>query len=96
MAEKGVKSARGEIVDFDLMKIKAQIATAPKPVTVKTREDFIDQKFKRRLARQTREVTAEVNVEPLDVEEQPVEPVVEEKVVQEGLKALEPKDKKDK
>lgn len=90
MAEKGVKSARGETVDFDLMKIKAQIATAPKPVTVKTREDFIDQKFKRRLARQTREVTAEVNVEPLDAEE----PIIEDKVVQEGLKALEPKDKK--
>ena len=96
MAEKGVKSARGEMVDFDLMKIKAQIATAPKPVTVKTREDFIDQKFKRRLARQVREVTAEVNTEPTGEVEEPVVEVVNDKNIQEGLKALEPKDKKDK
>lgn len=53
---KGVLSARGERVDFDLLKIKQQIASAPKTTTVKAREDFIDQKFKRRLARQTREV----------------------------------------
>jgi ribosomal protein S17 len=58
MAEKGVLSARGERVDFDLMKIKQQIAAAPKAVTVKAREDFIDQKFKRRLNRQTKEVVA--------------------------------------
>jgi hypothetical protein len=60
MAEKGVLSARGERVDFDLMKIKQQIAAAPKAVTVKAREDFIDQKSKRRLNRQIREVVATV------------------------------------
>lgn len=46
---KPVKSAKGQIVDFDLLKIKQQIASAPKPTNVKAREDFIDQKFKRRL-----------------------------------------------
>lgn len=51
---KGVKSARGQLVDFDLLKIKQQIATAPKPSIVKAREDFIDQKFKRRLKKLTR------------------------------------------
>lgn len=68
MAYKGVLSARGERVDFDLLKIKQQIAAAPKTTTVKAREDFIDQKFKRRLNRQTREVVAqvaEVNTAPL-------------------------------
>lgn len=60
MADRGVLSARGERVDFDLMKIKQQIAAAPKAVTVKAREDFIDQKFKRRLKRQTQEVIAAV------------------------------------
>jgi hypothetical protein len=63
MAEKGVLSARGERVDFDLMKIKQQIAAAPKAVTVKAREDFIDQKSKRRLNRQIREVVAKVSEE---------------------------------
>ena len=48
---KGVKSARGVVVDFDLLKIKQQIASAPKPTQVQAREDFIDQKFKRRLKR---------------------------------------------
>lgn len=46
---KPVKSAKGHVVDFDLLKIKQQIASAPKPTNVKAREDFIDQKFKRRL-----------------------------------------------
>ena len=44
---KGVKSARGEVVDFDLLKIKQQIASAPKTTTVQASEDYIDQKFKR-------------------------------------------------
>lgn len=54
---KGVKSARGQVVDFDLLKIKQQIASAPKPTQVQVREDFIDQKFKRRLKRLNTEVT---------------------------------------
>lgn len=53
---KTVKSARGVEVNFDLMKIKEQIAAAPKPTTVKVREDFIDQKFKRRLKKLKRDV----------------------------------------
>ena len=44
-----VKSARGALVDFDLMRIKEQFSSAPKPISVKAREDFVDQKFKRRL-----------------------------------------------
>lgn len=51
-----VKSARGDLVDFDLLKIKQQIASAPKPTNVKAREDFIDQKFKRRLKKLKRDV----------------------------------------
>ncbi len=53
--QKGVRSARGAIVDFDLLKIKEQIASAPKPVTVEARENFIDNKFKRKMKKQTRE-----------------------------------------
>lgn len=44
-----VKSAKGQTVDFDLLKIKQQIATAPKPTQVQAREDFIDRKLKRRI-----------------------------------------------
>lgn len=63
-----VRSAKGEIVDFDLLKIKAQMTAAPKPVDVKAREDFIDKKLQRRLRRLKRDVTvsqaADVSVEP--------------------------------
>ena len=45
---KKVRSARGEIVDFDLMKIKEQIEAAPEPTNVQGRQDFIDQKMRRR------------------------------------------------
>lgn len=57
---KGVRSARGEIVDFDLLRIKQEIAAAPKPTTVAARENFIDQKFKRRLKRLKKDATQSV------------------------------------
>lgn len=52
-----VKSARGALVDFDLLKIKQQMSRTPVSSTVKAREDFIDQKSKRRLKRLTRKAT---------------------------------------
>ena len=39
---------RGEIIDFDVEAIKGQIASRPAPSTVKARQDFIDQKYRRR------------------------------------------------
>lgn len=65
---KSVKSARGQTVDFDLLKIKQQIAAAPKTVEVKNRENFIEQRNKRRLKKMAKAVTAavkEVVVEPV-------------------------------
>ncbi len=47
--DKKARSARGEIVDFDLMKIKEQIAAAPTPLEVKVRQDFIESRLKRRI-----------------------------------------------
>lgn len=67
---KGVKSARGVVVDFDLLRIKQQIASAPKTTTVQAREDFIDQKFKRRLKKMKRDVAKSTSpVEDSEVEE---------------------------
>jgi hypothetical protein len=66
---KPVKSAKGQLVDFDLLKIKQQIASAPKPTNVQAREAFIDQKFKRRikkLKRDTVDLTAPVIEDPSD------------------------------
>lgn len=68
-----VKSARGASVDFDLLKIKQQIASAPKPTDVKARESFIDQKFKRRLKKLTREAKTQIPERdvPVDAEATP-------------------------
>jgi len=62
---KKTRSAKGEIIDFDLLKIKAQIASTPKTTDVKKREDFIDKKLRRRVKRIKKQVeTVEVEVEP--------------------------------
>lgn len=68
---KSVRSARGAMVDFDLLRIKQQMASAPKTTTVQAREDFIDQKFKRRLKKMKRDVAGSVNA--IDVEDDIVE-----------------------
>lgn len=38
------RSARGDLVDFDLLAIKQQLATNPVPVSVNERRKFIDAK----------------------------------------------------
>jgi len=64
MAKK-VRSARGEMVDFDLLKIKESIASGPKPVNVQAREDFVDKKLRRRLKKVIKKIEKiEVDVEP--------------------------------
>lgn len=43
------RSARGEVVDFDLISIKEQMAAAVPPVSIAQRENLIDKRMKRRL-----------------------------------------------
>lgn len=42
---------RGEVVDFDLMEIHAQLKNQPKPTEVSAREEFIESRLNRRLKR---------------------------------------------
>lgn len=42
-----VRSARGELVDFDLLKIQQQLQQ-PNAIEVKTRQDYIDKRQQRR------------------------------------------------
>lgn len=46
---KKVRSAKGELVDFDLLKIKQQIAATPAASIVQEREMQIDRKLKRKV-----------------------------------------------
>lgn len=39
-----VRSARGELIDFELLAIKAQLAAAPVPKVVEERKQAIDEK----------------------------------------------------
>jgi hypothetical protein len=41
---KNVRSARGQVVDFDLLAIKAQLSAKPAPKKVIERRDVIEQK----------------------------------------------------
>lgn len=43
------RSAKGEIVDFDLLRIREKLAQKPISLDVKAREDFIDKKLRRRI-----------------------------------------------
>lgn len=42
--QKRAASARGEVVDFDLLLIKQQLADAPQNIEVARRQEFIDNK----------------------------------------------------
>lgn len=67
---KSVRSARGSMVDFDLLKIKQSMTSAPKPTTVKDREEHVDNKIKRRINKLTRQMkTAPPVVEEATPEE---------------------------
>jgi hypothetical protein len=68
---KVTRSAKGAIVDFDLLKIKEQMAATPKAAPVKARENFIDQRFKRRIKKAA---TPTAVVDPTEVlDEEPVD-----------------------
>lgn len=74
MADRGVRSAKGVLVDFDLIKIKQQMSTAPKPVVVEARENFIDNKFKRQLKKQVRDA---IELATSDILSTPTEQLVD-------------------
>ena len=62
-----VRTARGELVDFDALKIKQQLAQAPMNVEVARRKEFIDSKEGKRaavLADQATPTAVEEIVEP--------------------------------
>lgn len=72
---KMIRSARGEMVNFDLVLIKQEIAANAAPTNVSNREDFIEGRIRRR-ARRTgkvaakpseRELGEEVSIAALDL-----------------------------
>lgn len=65
-----VRTARGEMVDFDLIKIKQQLADSPAPTEVKARENFVEKRLKRKLRTKTVATVADTDVaESINIEE---------------------------
>ncbi len=86
---KKVRTAKGQIIDFDLLKIKEQMESAPKPDNVKLRQDFIDQKIRRRVKRVKDQIAAakkNPKTTPVDVN-----PDIDVQSVEQGVKIDEVK-----
>lgn len=87
MVGKKVRSAKGQVVDFDLLAIKEQIASDPAPLDVQARQDHIDQRLRRRIRKVKKNTppVSPVAVQPqlpaAERAEQP-EPLIDEKLNQ--------------
>lgn len=77
------RSARGEVVDFDLLKIKEQIASNPAPTDVKARQNFVDRRLRRRVKNSARTEFDKAMPTTEDLSEDPklIDEIVEEEVV---------------
>lgn len=49
---KKIKSAKGELIDFQLLKLKQTLTSSPITVEVKNREKFIENKLNRKIIRE--------------------------------------------
>ena len=85
---KKVKTLRGTTIDWDLLKIKKEIAAGPTPLEVQERKDYIDNKLRRKIQRAKANIKQqEENKEIFKKESDSVETP---KVVEsEALKAVE-------
>ena len=59
-----VRSIKGEMIDFDLLKIKQKMASAPSPLEVSERRDYIDNKLQRRIRRAKEELQRNTTTKP--------------------------------
>lgn len=72
------RTAKGDIVDFDLIKAKAQMSTKPAPTEVSIRQEIIDRRLRKK--------TTAMNPTPLNTT--PTKPAVP--VAKEAPKPIEP------
>jgi len=85
-----VKTARGQTLDFDILKIKEQIATAPQELHVRKRKDFIEQRMRRKIksvAKENEEVVKQEVVKQ-EMEVSPELPTTEKTKVETTIEEL--------
>lgn len=90
---KKVRSAKGQVIDFDLLRIKQQLGEAPTPANVQARQDFIDQKMRRRVKR-VKDQIAEAKKNPAPPKPVSVESTLEVQSAEQGKKIDEAKPQK--
>jgi hypothetical protein len=61
---KRVRSAKGEIVDFDILTIKAQLAGRPQMIDVQQRREFVDSRESGKSTNEAIEAALEIKIEP--------------------------------
>ena len=96
-----VRSARGELVDFDLIAIANQLAAAPIPVSINERRLFIDEKDGIKPPKKQETMVPSVPVhealklaaDAAQIQRRAATPVPPEPEIKEGLKILEPENK---
>lgn len=69
MAVKG-KSARGEIVDFDLIKIKEQMAAVPVSIDVQARRNFVEGRLRRTIRKKIPQGLVDRATKDINVDQQ--------------------------
>lgn len=78
-----VRTARGDIIDFDEVRVKQSLAQSPANIQVKAREQFIDQRLKRTSKRRA----ALLSQQLLDQNQETLEPVEELPLVDDEAEA---------
>lgn len=69
-----VRTARGDIIDFDEMRVKQSLVSAPTDIQVKARQEYVDQRLKRRSKRRAHLISSKLLQDSADAVEQVVEP----------------------
>lgn len=87
---KKVRSSRGEMVDFDLLKIKQQIASRPATEDVKARQNFIERKLQRRIRKGKFAKVEAPPSAPVQIAAVEVEPQMPESDVPDTSELIEP------
>lgn len=75
---KKVKTSRGADLDFDLLRIKEEISTAPQSLHVQNRKNYIEQRLRRRVKSALNNLPEAPKEEEKKVYEKAVEPLTVE------------------
>jgi len=84
-----VRTARGELIDFDMILIKNQLAQAPMNIEVARRKEFIDSKESK--AREAKKLEEIIVQEPT---QEVINPIIENTVIVANVNELDKPTKK--